>query len=820
MRTHFGLLLLLAISATADTYQQQVQPFLEKHCVRCHGPKKQNGDLRLDDLKRDFGSNAIAGQWIEVMDNLNLGEMPPEDEPRPNAAQQRKVADWIAAEIRIAQRRSAGGGHVLMRRLNRMEYANTIRDLLHLQFLPGESPARHLPPDATYDGFDKVGSALMIDPSLLDSFYRAGKEVAGKVLVNGPPPVPTRMVRFEFEDSPNHSFKYMLNSPTRYLRKNDLALCSGTTRVGDALQHPDHHDLIPQTGLYEIRIRVSSSRAETSKPLTLVIDRISGKPQRILEVDVTEEPQTYSGTVPMIAFGEVRPRPYFSIGITNRPDIQARSTGFGDLKRAREVAAKSGELAMGMRLQARMFSEGYVDTYLPNERILKPEQFPTIYLDWIELEGPLHESWPPKSHTSLLPEGDMGVRSVFSRLLPRAYRRPVTDEEIAKAVSLVEGELKRGVSFHDAIELGLTYVLASPQFIYLAEPTTGTNPRPLNSYELASRLSYFIWSSMPDARLFELAQGDELKKPDVVAKEITRMLDDPKAQAMTDGYAAQWLRTHEFHDFSPDRKIYRRFNASLQEEMVGESHAFFAEVMKNRLSIFNFIDSDFAMLNGPLADYYGIRGLRGKEFRRVNLPAGSRRGGLLGQAGVHIRGSDGRRTKPVTRGVYIREVLFNDPPNPPPPNAGEVEPNIEGERLTVRQRLEQHQKIEACGSCHRGIDPYGFAMENWDATGSWRTQQNGEDFRGKNTPTIDSSGKLPSGEAFRDYEEFKRLLMTQKGRFRRAFVEKLFVYGIGRPVDPLDRQAIDSVADKLAKNGDTIEAAIQALVQTKAFRGK
>ena len=821
MRPFATVLLMFVTSTMADPYRDTIRPFLKEHCFRCHGPAKQQGELQLDTLRPEFTSSSAAGQWIEVMDNLNLGEMPPEDEAQPPADVRRQIANWIAGELRAAQRRAAaGGGRVLLRRLNRMEYANTIRDLLHLKFLPSENPVRHLPPDATYDGFDKVGSALMIDPSLLDSFYRAGKEVAGKVLVNGPPPVPTRKVRFEFEDSDQHSFKYMLNSATRYLRKNDLALYSGTTRVGDALQHSDHDDLIPQTGLYTIRIRVSSNRGGQAVPLTLVIDRISGKPQRILEVDVAEEPQTYSATVPMIAFGEVKPSPYFSIGITNRPDIKVKSMGFGDLKRAREAAAKRGEIAKGMRLHARMFSEGYVDTYLPNEKILTPEKFPTIYLDWIELEGPLYDRWPPESHTGLLADHGRDIHAIFSQLLPRAYRRPATGGEIAKVVSLVTAELKRGVSLHEALEVGLTYILASPQFIYLVEPATGNVARELSGYELASRLSYFIWSSMPDDRLFDLAAADSLNDAKVLAGEINRMLNDPKAQAMIDGFATQWLRTHAFHDFTPDRKIYRHFNPVLQEAMVGESLAFFAEVLHKRLSIFNFLDSEFAMLNGPLADYYGIPGLRGKEFRRVSLPADSPRGGILGQAGVHILGSDGRRTKPVTRGVYIREVLFNDPPHPPPPNAGEVEPNIEGERLTVRQRLEQHQQIEACASCHRSIDPYGFAMENWDATGSWRERQNGEDFRGKNTPPIDSSGTLPNGRAFRDFADFKRLLLSQKDRFRRAFAEKLFVYGIGRPVDPLDRQAIDSVAQNLAKNGDTIEAAIQALVQTEAFRMK
>jgi len=325
---------------------------------------------------------------------------------------------------------------------------------------------------------------------------------------------------------------------------------------------------------------------------------------------------------------------------------------------------------------------------------------------------------------------------------------------------------------------------------------------------------------MPDERLFQLAAEGLLHDPKIFAEEVDRMIADANSHALVDGFAAQWLRTDGYLDFTPDRKIYRDFDPALREHMVGETLAFFDEVLRKDLSLLNFLDSDFVMVNEPLANFYGLQGVKGLEFRRVKLPKDSHRGGLLGQAGIHIRGSDGRRTKPLNRAVYVREVLFNDPPDPPPPNAGEIEPNIKGKNLTVRERLMQHQQIEACASCHRGLDVYGLALENFDATGLWRDRQNGEEFRGNNTPPIDASGKLPNGRDFKGYEDFKALLLEQDKRFRRALVEKLFVYALGRPVELSDRGTIDTIVTETVKQGDTLRAAMKAIVSTEAFHKK
>ena len=827
----------------ADYSVDDVQGFLAQYCVECHGPDKQKGKLRLDNLAVNFDSPDNAQTWVEVMDNLNLEEMPPEDAKKPDGAQRLAVTRWIAKELRAAEERAVGaGGRAQMRRLNRREFSNTIRDLLHMEYLPEEDPAELLPPDATFDGFDKVGSALMLDSSLLSNYYQAAREVAQRAIVDGPPEYPTNLAHFEMEDmaKPGSGFSYVCHGTT-VCGEHDVTLLVGNTRTMRGLLYPGTEQMFPVKGMYTIRVRASADQGEFEEPVRMFVERQQDRRGRIMEVEVTatrEAPEVYEVTLPMVSLAESS-GVYMKVGIVNGAKrVQMRQLqqpekafavgmpGFFSFDKKMKEFSSQGDHASALRLAARKKSEGWTASGRPGLGLLEPSHFRKLYVDWIEIEGPLYEQWPPKSHKALFfkyedTRKDIGyAREMFERFLPRAFRRPVKQEEVNGVVTLIEKELKQGLPYNDAIRLGLTYVLTSPSFLYISEPDLSEKGRLLDDYELASRLSYFLWSSMPDAQLMDLAQSAKLKDPKILKQEVARMLADKKAESLVSGFAAQWLKTEEFLEFTPDQKIYRGFDPNLRHEMVKETLAFFEEVLRNQLSVLNFIDSDFLMLNEPLAKFYGIQGVKGEHFRKVKLPAHSRRGGLLGQAGMHIRGSDGIRTKPVNRGVYVREVLFNDPPAPPPPNAGEVEPNIEGKRLTIRDRLLQHQQIEACASCHRGIDPYGLALENFDATGAWRDQQNGEDFHERNAPPIVVSGKLPNGKAFENFQDFKALLIDQKDRFRRALSEKLFLYALGRPARAADRTDINFVAQTLAENGDTFEAAIQALVKTKAFQSK
>lgn len=325
---------------------------------------------------------------------------------------------------------------------------------------------------------------------------------------------------------------------------------------------------------------------------------------------------------------------------------------------------------------------------------------------------------------------------------------------------------------------------------------------------------------MPDEELFAAARAGTLRSPRELRRQVDRMLADSKADRFVEGFARQWLRTDDFLAFTPDKYLYRDYDPKLGEAAVREPLEFFRTVLQEDRSALAFLDADFAVINQRLAEHYGIEGVHGEAFREVPLPADSRRGGLLAMAGVHLAGSDGIRTKPVSRAVYVREVLFNDPPDPPPPNAGEVEPNIEGERLTVRERLLQHQQIEACAACHRSLDPYGLALENFNAIGAWRQRQDGEDFRGDRRPEINASGRLPNGQSFANFEEFRQRLVQQDGRFRRGLAEKLLVYALGRPVEPGDESTLQAATDHMEKTGNTFRGLIHSLVTSKAFLTK
>jgi hypothetical protein len=812
--------------ADAAALKDHVGPLLRQYCIKCHGPDRQEGELRLDTLPADFATPGTASRWVEMMDRLNLGEMPPEDEPQPKVEAVRQITSWIAGELRHAERRAlARGGRVLLRRMNRVEYANTIRDLLGLEFLPGEGPLALLPPDGTAEGFDKVSTALMLDPSLLEKYFEAASMIADRAIVDGPPEFPTEKMRYELEETANNrAIRYLCTHPGFTCRENDVVLMEGSTRSFGVMKYPGTNKSIPTKGLYRVRVRAAADPGKRGEPVIMRVSQShpSDDQELIMELAVTatpDDPQVYETLIPRDDKGGE-----WRISIVNGTGFYTYNRAAGDIDKAIRKAGAEKNFAEVLRLTGRLKAEGLAKGR-PNPETADTSTLPKLYLDWIEVEGPLYDQWPPKSHEMLLFKGEGAeetidyAREIFNRFMPRAFRRPVSREEIEPIVSLVHEELEHEATFRQAIRTGVAAVLTSPNFLYLYEPS-GEEVRDLNDFELASRLSYFLWSSMPDERLLTLAREGKLRDGPALEAEVDRMLADEKAEALVHGFAAQWLRTDEFRTFRPDEKIYPDYDDELGEAMVEETLAFFREVMRKDESVLSFLDSDWTMVNERLAEFYGIEGVEGEAMRRVSLPADSHRGGLLGQAGVAMYGSDGSRTKPVRRGVYVREVLLNDPPDPPPPNVGEIEPNIKGENLTVRDRLLQHQQIPSCAACHRTIDPYGLALENFNVMGVWRERQDGEDFRGDNRPPIDASGRLPGGREFADFEEFKAALGGQQDRFCRALSEKLMVYALGRPLQAADRPTIDELANRLAAEDHKLRALIKGIVASRAFLTK
>lgn len=834
MKTRFSLLLLLGgVSVNAapllhdpTTYEASVRPFLEAHCHKCHGPDKEKGDFRLDTLPVDFSDHGALGHWIEVMDNLNLGEMPPEDEPVPSGSDLAVVTRWIAAELRAAEAASRStGGRVLLRRLTRAEYANTVRDLLSVEFLPKEGPLDLLPPDGTEGGFDKVSRALLLDPSLMGQYFEVATLVADKAIVIGPPPVPTRRNRMEYEEM-SGGIAYLKDQRDTILRPDGVITMQSGMRSDQALRHPWNDKLIPVRGRYTLRLRVGADPGERGEPLYIRITREgdgdlwSGKvtgtlsePQIIEVTRAFDEPGSGEIAVKFenpLSFARVN---YFHTSLSAESNKH--------LAEGRGVA--SG------RALARMGAEGMISQSRPEPTSFDTSRFPRLFFDWIELEGPLYEQWPPRSTERLFPRGieDTSappgevLTTLFTELLPRAFRRPVASEEVARIVAISESELATGRPFSEAVKGGLVAVLCSPNFLLHLEGEPADLPVPLNAHALANRLSYFLWSSLPDETLRAAALSGKLTIPENVAAEVDRMLADPKAEALVTGFAASWLKAREFDRFDVDRNLYREYyavpRAGLNEAVNAEPLAFFREVLTKDLSVLNFLDSDWTMVNEPLAAWYGLPGVSGAGFQRVALPPESPRGGLVGMAALHKWGSDGNRTKPVERGKYVLDVLFNDPPDPPPPNVGEVEPNVEGAMLTVRQRLDQHRSIESCRNCHARLDPYGLGLENFNVVGLWREKQDGEREWWPKEAIIDSSGVFPNGRSFATFAEYRTGLTEQSDRFLRGFAEKMFVYALGRTVEPTDRGSIDALVGAMKAEGLTLRSLVKAMVRSEAF---
>lgn len=847
------------------TYQKVVKPFVSQHCVKCHGPKRASAGFRVDQLGTDFLAGKNADAWKEVIDRINLGQMPPKKEPRPDPKQAFAVVEWVGHGLKRAEREARmAGGRILIRRLNRSEYANTVRDLLHLDQNFMNQIEEDLPGDGKAEGFDRIGSALLFDETQLSTYLRLGKRISEKAILTSEAPPATARSRMELEDV------WRPVKPTTELiqYQKDTAIPTGpdSTRKRDggveflepirngrngAFGHLGARfgrllkdNTVPQDGYYRLRIRAGAFQGELGEPVRMQWTYGRGTPMfaqgHVVIKGTLEKPEIvesviYLRKMPTGARTNIRfAWNGFSKVIIQNPELTkvslARRRATGQLRQLASAKAPKAELDKAKAELAKHEAELRAYAKKPgavarvfNPR-LKMDEVPRLFIDWYELEGPIQRQWPPKSHASLFPDGlkddPKQVREVFSKLLPRAYRRPVTDEQIQQIVNVVRlGREKFKMNHAESMRFGLQTALCTPDFLMIFEPAQpGAAPRKLNDYELASRLSYFLWSSMPDKELFDLAAKGTLNKPDVLKAQVKRMLSSSKSRELVENFAGQWLHVREFGSVMPANN-YKDYDVALADAEKEEPYAFFEEILKNDLSILNFLDSEFVVINERLAKFYGIEGVTGPEFRKVPLQANRQRGGVLTMGGLLTYLADGTRTLPVRRGAWILEEIFNDPPPPPPPNAGEIQPNVRGQKLTVRQRLEMHRNEPTCASCHAKIDPLGLALENYDAIGAWRTDQNGEGFR-RNAPPIDASGTLPSGRAFKTPNEFKKALLAEKDRFTRAFTEKMLTYALGRPVGYTDRKSIDQIVAIVKKQDYRMQSVIQAIVASELFQTK
>jgi mono/diheme cytochrome c family protein len=839
-------------------YDEVAKPFIKQHCLECHGEKTAKAGYRIDLIGTDFSAATVADHWKEVIDRINAGEMPPKEKTKPDANQVAEFVSWVNEQLRqVDLAAKNAGGRIPMRRLNRDEYANTVRDLLKLDELVVRPLIEDLPSDGQAEGFDRLGVALFFDQTQIERSLGVAEKLVARAIVTSAPK----------ENSFTNKFDLLRKKPPPDMVEVFPGFAHTIPRgARDVIVHPNHIEhiqgyptyrreydgwgaishfaigqVVTQDGYYRVRIKAKVDDRARTEPNKFRLQYAVDSPIYV-EQEVPVDP---SGTTETLLFlrgpvnGEVKGPQVFRLlwnhtekAVINEPNYKKLFSRWTALRGRTEeaVARRVPQKELDELKKQRDELEKELNAWEGPAYIYNPEmdleKLPRLLIESIEITGPVQKEWPPVSHKSLLFAGDERsdsgyVREVFAKFLPRAYRRPVTAEEVEAIVAIVEdAQATSKLPFLEGMRVGLQRVLCSPGFLFLHEPSSAqTERRPLNDGELASRLSYFLWSTMPDDELFELAASGKLHEPAIIDAQVRRMLADPKAEQLVRNFGGQWLSVREYGAVQPAAE-YRDYDKLLEAASKHEPLAFFAEVLSKNLAITNFLDSDFVVINDRLAKHYGIDGVEGTDFRRVAIQPEHHRGGVLGMAGLMTFLADGTRTLPMRRGSWVLRELFNDPPNNPPPNAGEIQPNTSGKNLTVRERLDLHRRDSVCASCHAKLDPFGLALENYDAIGKWRERFNGEGFRGERGPVLNVSGELLDGTKFSTLADYKAILMSQKDRFARAFAVKLLTYALGRPIGYTDREVMDSLVAALQENDYQIQSLIHAIVASEPFRTK
>ncbi len=750
-------------AASTDTFSQTVAPFVQKNCAVCHSEQGKAGGLVLTKYRDTASMLHDRLVWEKVVERLRAGEMPPKGMPKPPPDQIATITSWIDSEFAEIDRTTPPDpGHLTAHRLNRVEYNNTIRDLLAVNF----QPAADFPADDSGFGFDNIGDALSVSPVLMEKYLAAAKKIATEAIpLSLTVPKPTIQ---------RHSPEHLVNEPRPEL---------------------DHAFVLPAEGDYDLRSAVGGK--QDSMHVQLLLD---GKEIKADDVLIAKDkPRSYELRLHLPAGVHT-----FQAVLTRRdptPEESQIAEKIADDDEAAilKAVAKHPEDEKQIRLQHKLSNQ------------------PT-FVDALEIKGPFNGSpapLPESYHRVFLCGHPLGrhtqqcVRSNLTQLANIAYRRPATPAEIAKLMKLVALGEKNGLSLEQSTRLGLEAILVSPQFLYRLEHDQTTAVHPVDGYELASRLSYFLWSSMPDAQLLEQAAENRLNQPAVLHAQVRRMLLDPRAAALIDNFAGQWLELRNLDSIHPDPVQFPEFDSQLRQAMYTETRTFFANVVETDQSILDFIDGKYTFLNERLAKFYGIPGVQGDQFRRVELD-GTERSGVLTQASVLAITSYPTRTSPVLRGKWIMENVLNTPPPPPPPGVGSIDEKGGPLAGTMRQQMEKHRANPTCAACHVRMDPLGFALENYDAVGHWRTTDASQ--------PIDSTGVLPNGRSFTGSAELKTILAANRNQFAECLTEKMMTYALGRGLEQYDRAATRKIVSDLAAHGYRFSVLINGIVDSAPFQ--
>jgi len=852
---------------SAQAVESKLPQFISKHCVECHDAETRKGNLDLFALKPDFADGETFTRWVKVHDYIASGEMPPKKKARPPVADTAAVVKTLRESLLAAeQARLAGTGRTALRRLTRAEYEHTIRDLFDL---PGIALQGNLPADGSAHGFDKHSDALDLSHVNLAKYVEAAEHTLELATATRPeaPTVQTR--RISLMNAGGFVTHVVMNGDGVLLK--DKQPTKEFPPAGD-YNHVDQgaHERL---GIFTTNLSTGLFRHEDESLSPYFIEHVTIYPGRyrvrtslwafqwdkgkVLPARGTEAARL--SVVQLTGDGRGGQHPSYVLGYYDAPSLTAKEHELVTWLNHNEI--------IGFNVA----SLAPVANYARKGRAMAFTG-PGIACDWLDIEGPLHEVWPPAAHRVIFgdlplaefdakanpgvtpparkkvrqigagrnrPDPEKGLWTVRSEqplvdadkllasFLPKAFRRPVPSEVRKDYVAKVEARLKAGDSFEAAMRWAYRAALCSPDFLFHVEPMTK-----LDDFALANRLSYFLWNSLPDARLSELAAAGKLRTPATLRAEVERLLKDKKSERFIEDFLGQWLKLRAIAANDADKKLYPEFSPYLQDSMVAETRAYFRELLTQNLDARHLVKSDFVMVNEKLAKHYGIAGVTGSQIRRVPLPADCPRGGFLTQAAILKVTANGTTTSPVPRGAFVMDRLFGQPPEPPPANVAAVEPDVRGS-TTIRELLDKHRNHAACAGCHAKIDPPGFALESFDVIGGFRTRYRSigegdpaprggiDPFIGisfKLGPTVDPSGALPDERRFADIREFQALAAADSTLLLKNLAQQLAVYATGRELAFSDRDQIAALVASTQKQGGGVRTLIHELTQSRLFQ--
>ncbi|MFT6863992.1 MAG: hypothetical protein ACJAVK_002554 [Akkermansiaceae bacterium] len=825
-------------------FKEFIAPIFAKSCVNCHGPKKSKGNFRVDKLDPNLLTGADIDQWVEVYEVLSNSEMPPDDEPDFHLVDEdrARIVDWLGSEMtKASQVRRNEGVHTSFRRMANYEYNYALQDLLGLD-LDFTAP---LPPESvSEDGFKNSSKLLQMSAMQFERYREIALNALKKVTVKGDrPDVVTYQIPMheamgkarELKQKPisesdsdyankrrrTHIFNKETGEGLFYRWSYYVVLeralhgiwnlkpdkvvtdVPAVSEVVAVLPHSQQIKLdlgnsVPDEGMMRVRMRVgaTSYKADNYASLRLIFGFQSNNEGKMsAKVSQHDIPVTASVDDPQFIT--------FEIPLNDIPR--------NPFRRLHEVGSSPN------------VTEFLEIENIPNAGMSRGEDEIDVEIDYVEIVAGIHESWPPKQHAEIFFEStnknDEKKYSgeILKRFMTRAWRRPVQDEDVQLYADLFSKYRPEFTSFEETIIEVLATVLAAPEFLYLIQGDSGDpgeGSTTVSDLELASRLSFFLWSSIPDLPLLELALEGKLKNPEVLHSQIERMLADSRSQRFSQNFMEQWLGLEALKTVIIDQKKFKGYDDIFKENILKEPLAFFEEVLKKNHSIVDFLHSDYVMINESLARHYGIPEVFGQEFRKVAVGPESNRGGLLTTAAVMTMNSTGVDSNPLKRGIWLLERILHDPPPPPPPNVPEVDltdPRILS--MTQKERMADHRNQAACRSCHAKIDPWGIALENYDALGAYRTKIKEKPVDA--AAVLYNKQKLDGVGSMKDY-----LLSKRQDQFARAMVHKLSSYALGRPMSFSDRGEIDKMTRALREKGDGLNDLVSIIIESKLFRTK